>query len=73
MGLPAWMNVLVKINPATYGIATIRQVILGTLPSSPFGIKLLGHTMTLWDNVGVMAVFGVVMIFLAIWSFSNQE
>ena len=72
-GLPAWMNVLVKINPATYGIAPIRQVMLGTLPDSPFSISLLGHTMSLWDNVTVMAAFGVAMILLSMWSFGNQE
>ena len=72
-GLPAWMNVLVKLNPATYGIAPIRQVILGAPPDSPFGISVLGHTMSLWENVAVLAVFGVAMIFLAMWSFGNQE
>jgi len=72
-GLPTWMNVLVKLNPATYGIAPIRQVILGTLPDSPFGISVLGHTMSLWDNVTVLAVFGIAMILLAMWSFGNQE
>jgi len=72
-GLPAWMNALVKINPATYGIAPIRQVMLGTLPGSPFDIHLFGHTMSLWDNVIVMVVFGTAMIILAIWSFNRQE
>lgn len=72
-GLPAWMNVLVKLNPATYGIAPIRQVMLGASPDSPFAISLLGHTMSLWDNIAVLAAFGVVMILLAMWSFSRQE
>jgi ABC-2 type transport system permease protein len=72
-GLPAWMNVLVKINPATYGIAPIRQVILGGSPSSPFGINLLGHSMSLWDNITVLAAFGIIMILLAMWSFGSQE
>ena len=72
-GLPAWMNVLVKLNPATYGIAPIRQVMLGASPDSPFAISLLGHTMSLWDNIAVLAAFGVVMILLAMWSFSSQE
>ena len=72
-GLPAWMNVLVKLNPATYGVAPIRQVMLGTPPDSPFAISLLGHTMSLWDNIAVLAVFGALMVFLAMWSFSNQE
>ncbi len=72
-GLPAWMNILVKINPATYGIAPIRQVMLGTSTDSPFAINLLGHTMSLWDNIAVLSAFGVVMILLAVWSFSSQE
>lgn len=72
-GLPGWMNVLVKINPATYGIAAIRQVMLPALPGSAFTINLLGHTMSLWDDIGVLAAFGAIMIVLAMWSFSNQE
>ena len=72
-GVPAWMSILTKINPATYGIAPIRQVILGASPGSPFGITLLGHTMSLWNNVSVLAVFGAVMILLAMWSFSRQD
>jgi ABC-2 type transport system permease protein len=71
-GLPAWMDALVKINPATYGIAPIRQVMLGSA-DSPFLMNLFGHTMTIWDNVIIMALFGAAMILLAMWSFSNQE
>jgi len=72
-GLPTWMNILVKINPATYGIAPIRQVILGAAPGASYNINLLGHTMSLWDNIIVLAVFGTVMIVLAMWSFGSQE
>ncbi len=72
-GLPPWMNILVKINPASYGIAPLRQIILGASPDSPFAISILGHTMSLWDNVAVLATFGTTMILLAIWSFGNQE
>ncbi len=72
-GLPAWMNIAVKLNPATYGIAPMRQVMLGTLPDSPFAIILFGHTMSLWDNIAVLVAFGVVMILLAMWSFRHQE
>ena len=72
-GLPAWMNALVKINPATYGIAPIRQVILGISADLPFSINLFGHAMSLWDNVAVLAGFGFVILLLSIWSFSNQE
>ena len=67
------MNVLVKINPATYGIAPIRQAVLGATPDSHFSISVLGHTMSIWDNVIVMVVFGVVMTLLAVWSFGSRE
>jgi ABC-type transport system involved in multi-copper enzyme maturation permease subunit len=67
------MNILVKVNPVTYGIAPIRQVILGVAPDSPFNISVLGHTMSLWNNIAVMAVFGIAMTLLAMWSFGSQE
>lgn len=71
-GLPAWMNFLVRINPATYGISPIREVMLGTLGVSAFSVSLFGHVLSLWENLGVLVGFGVVMIFLAMWSFSHQ-
>jgi ABC-2 type transport system permease protein len=72
-GLPAWMNVLVKLNPATYGIAPIRQVILGTTADSPLGVTVFGHTMSLLDNVAVVAAFGILMTVLSMWSFNHQD
>ncbi len=72
-GLPAWMNLLVKVNPATYGIAPIRQVMLGTAADSPLGVTVLGHTMSIWDNVAVVAAFGIVMTVLSMWSFNHQD
>ena len=71
--LPHWLSVIVKINPATYGVATIRQIVLGASPDSPFAINLFGHVMSIWFNLAVMAVFGVIMITLAMWSLSRQE
>jgi len=72
-GLPSWMSVLVKLNPVTYGIAPIRQVVLGTALDSSFDISLFGHTMTIWDNIAVLAAFGITMLLLAMWAFGNQE
>jgi len=72
-GVPTWMSILTKINPATYGVATIRQVTLGETSGSTFGLNLLGHTMSLWDNVTVLVVFGATMTLLAMRSFSSQE
>jgi ABC-2 type transport system permease protein len=71
--LPAWMSFIVKINPASYGVATIREVVLGNSSYSAFGISLFGHAMTIWENIAVMAAFGFIMIILAMWSFGRQE
>ncbi len=71
--LPAWMSFIVKINPASYGVAAIRQVVLGTTPDSPFSIYLFGHAVTIWENIIIMAAFGFVMTVLAMWSFGRQE
>ena len=72
-GLPAWMNILVKISPATYGIAPIRQVMLGTASLPASSISLFGHTLSMWNDITILAVFGAAMILLAMWSFGNQE
>lgn len=71
--LPGWMSFIVKINPASYGVAAIRGVVLGNPPDSPFTIYLFGHAMTIWENVIIMAAFGFIMIILAMWSFGRQE
>jgi ABC-2 type transport system permease protein len=72
-GLPTWMGFIVKINPASYGVAAIRQVVLGNPPESPFSIYLFGHAVTIWENIIIMAAFGFIMTVLAMWSFGRQE
>jgi len=81
--LPSWMNVLVKLNPATYAVDAIRQVVLRSLPEanasgttiadSNISLTLFGHHMSILDDVIIVAVFGTVLIILAMWSFSIQE
>jgi len=71
--LPSWMSFIVKINPASYGVASIRQVMLGTGTNSAFDMTLFGHTMTIWENIAILAAFGFIMIMLAMWSFGRQE
>jgi ABC-2 type transport system permease protein len=70
---PLWMSVVSKINPATYGINIIRQVAMRGTPEAVFQISLFGHPLSLWNNVGILAAFGALMILLAMHSFSSQE
>jgi len=71
--LPHWMSILVKINPATYGIDPIRQLVLGAKPAAFLGISIFGHTMSICDDFMVVAAFVMVMVILAMWSFGTQE
>ena len=71
--LPAWLGSAVKVNPVSYGIDSMRQVILGSQESAMFGIHLFGYRMPIILDVVVIALFGLVMGVLAVRSFQNQE
>jgi len=81
--LPVWMDVLVKINPVTYAVDPLRRVVfeaqglpeamMALLPQFGLGVSVLGHAMTLRDDVLVMGLFGALMITLAVGLFSLQD
>lgn len=68
--LPAWLDLLVRINPVTYGVDAIRQVMLGPLAPS---LTLGQRPVTILEDSLLVAVFGLLMVGLAAWSFSHQE
>ncbi len=68
--LPSWLNFIVKVNPATYGVDSIRQLMLG----EPIGgLTLFGHAMTVYDNLIVVGFFGLLIMLLAMRSYSTQD
>jgi len=81
--VPAWLAVISKINPLTYGVDAIRQLFLGKeiaaiggvmgQGSYALGVTVLGHTMTILEDMLVVLVCGIVLLSIAIWSFSRQE
>lgn len=75
--VPAWLSVISKINPITYGVAAIRELFLSALPEAPqgsaLGVTLFGRTLTMLEEVLIVAAFGVVMFALAAWSFNKQD
>ena len=60
--LPLWMDILVRINPLTYGVDLLRSATLGTE----------GHFLFFFD-IGIVGVFGLIMTGLAVIIFSRQE
>lgn len=82
-GLPAWISFLVRINPLTYAVDSLRQVVFGAiglpeaaramLPQYGLGVTVFGHSMAIHEDAMVVAGFGALMIVLAVWMFNIQE
>ncbi len=59
--LPSWLATFVRINPLSYGVDALRDVLLGI---SGFGLAL---------DVAVMLSFMAIMIVLGTWSFRRMK
>ncbi len=70
--VPAWLEVFSKANPLTYGVDAIRQLFLAG-SAEVTGVTVFGHTMTVLQDVAVIACFGTILLLLAAWSFGKQE
>ncbi|MEO0077509.1 MAG: ABC transporter permease, partial [candidate division WOR-3 bacterium] len=60
-GLPSWLNVLVRLNPLTYGVDLIRRLVLG------FGFY------PVWLDLGFLVVFGAIATGAAVYFFNRGE
>ena len=79
--VPAWMDVIVKLNPVTYAVAPIREIALSeqlkALPAdAPFQITHVdwfGYTLSTWEEIGVVVAFGAAMLTIAIRAIRTTE
>ena len=69
--VPDWLAVISKLNPLTYGVDAVRQIFIGSLPG--LGVTVFGHTMTVVEDVAVVAALGAVLLGGAVLAFSRQE
>lgn len=70
-GVPVWMHVVASIDPVTYGVDPLRQVVLrGQLSSQALDAIAL-HPVGV--NVLLMAGLAVLFMLPAVWLFSKQE
>ena len=81
-GVPAWLQVVAKVNPLTYGVDAIRQVFLGPQLVSPLadsadgftlGVTLFGHRMGILEDAILVGAIGSIFLLAGVWSFSRQE
>ena len=76
--VPTWLAVISKLNPLTYGVGAIRDLFLGggAMPvgvANPIGVTVLGHTMSIMEDMLIVAVFGAIMLAVAVWAFNKQD
>lgn len=78
--LPGWLAVLNRLDPVTYGVDPLRQAVLQNLHLPPsvtsalgMGIELFGHTLSVAEELGIMAALGLLFLVWATHSFSKQE
>ena len=83
-GVPGWLQIVAKVNPLTYGVDAIRQIFLGshvmaetTGVSVSEGIStsiiLFDHSMSVLDDVIVIAIIGSLLLKAGVWSFARTE
>ena len=64
-GIPEWLQIATKVNPLSYGVDALRTIILGE--AWQFQLQ------PLYVNLGIVAVFDVVMIVIGTWAFSRMK
>ncbi len=79
-GLPVWLSVLTRLNPLTYAVAPLRQVVFAVQNVPPVAaqrfsatVTLFGYTLPVWLELVMVAGFAVVFFALAIQGFSRRD
>ena len=79
-GLPPWLAFLTRINPLTYAIAPLRQVVFSaqSMPIDakrrfPTDVTIFGHTLSMAAELGIVIGFALVFLTLAVRNFGRPE
>lgn len=79
-GLPTWLAFLTRINPLTYAIAPLRQVVFSaqSMPIAakrrfPTDVTIFGHTLSMAAELSIVVAFALVFLTLAVRNFGRPE
>jgi ABC-2 type transport system permease protein len=79
-GLPVWLAVATRLNPLTYAVEPMRNVVFGTLDLDPAlrarldpGITWNGWVVPIWLDVLVIAALGALMLGIALVQFRRTD
>jgi ABC-2 type transport system permease protein len=66
ISLPSWLTTAAAWNPLTYGVDALRNVVLGSA-WTPLQVQ------PLWVDIGIIALFDVIMMAVGTWAFSRMK
>jgi ABC-2 type transport system permease protein len=64
--LPGWMQDVSKVNPLTYGVDALRNIILGGT-WQPYQVQ------PLFVDIAIIGAFDIIMIIIGTWAFSRMK
>jgi ABC-2 type transport system permease protein len=80
VGLPTWLAVLNRLDPMTYAVDPMRKLVFSHLDISQRALRALdpGVTWFGWQvpallEVAVVRAFGLILLSVAVWEFSQTE
>lgn len=78
--MPAWMDVIVKINPITYGVDVMKKIMIDVENLSPvvldamgLNLSVFGRQVTIFEEVMFILIFAVVLVLFATLSFRRAN
>lgn len=76
--LPLWMDILAKINPASYAIDLIRQVAYKFMDTPQYvldnlSLEVFGQRVSILADIGIVAVFGLIMTSIGVMLFRKSD
>jgi ABC-2 type transport system permease protein len=78
--LPVWLTVLTRINPLTYAVAPLRQVVFAAQHVPPAAaarfssqVTIFGTVLPVWSEVALVGAFFVIFFALAVRGFSRRQ
>jgi len=79
-GLPTWLAILTRLDPLTYVVGPMRHAVFSHLNLSEAAMQAMSPSITWagWQvpillSLGIVAVMGLVMMGVAIVTFSRPE
>jgi ABC-2 type transport system permease protein len=78
VGLPSWMTVLTRLDPAAYGMDPLRRISLSGSGLPPavldrIGITVFGQTLGMVSELAVLLAFGLAMLAVAVVNFRRRD